>query len=33
MFAIISLGGGAFESKKTREFILKNSKVIWQILG
>ena len=27
--AIISLGGGAFESKKTREFLLNNSKVIW----
>ena len=27
--AIISLGGGGFESKKTREFLLKNSKVIW----
>ena len=27
--AIISLGGGGFESKKTREFLLNNSKVIW----
>ena len=27
--AIVSLGGGAFESKKTREFLLNNSKVIW----
>ena len=27
--AIISLGGGGFESKKTREFLLDNSKVIW----
>ena len=27
--AIISLGGGGFESKKTREFLLSNSKVIW----
>tara|TARA_A100001015_G_scaffold224425_1_gene253077 strand:- start:517 stop:1041 length:525 start_codon:yes stop_codon:yes gene_type:complete len=27
--AIISLGGGGFESKKTREFLLHNSKVIW----
>ena len=27
--AIISLGGGSFESKKTREFLLNNSKVIW----
>ena len=26
--AIISLGGGGFESKKTREFLLNNSKVI-----
>ena len=29
MKAIISLGGGGFESKKTRKFLLKNSKVIW----
>ncbi len=27
--AVISLGGGGFESKKTREFLLNNSKVIW----
>ena len=27
--AIISLGGGGFESKKNREFLLNNSKVIW----
>ena len=27
--AIISIGGGGFESKKTREFLLDNSKVIW----
>ena len=27
--AIISLGGGGFESKKTRELLLDNSKVIW----
>ena len=27
--AIISLGGGGFESKNTREFLLNNSKVIW----
>ena len=27
--AIISLGGGGFESKKTRKFLLNNSKVIW----
>ena len=27
--AIISLGGGGFESKKTRELLLNNSKVIW----
>ena len=27
--AIISLGGGGFESKKTRNFLLKNSRVIW----
>ena len=27
--AIISIGGGGFERKKTREFLLKNSKVIW----
>ncbi len=27
--AIISLGGGGFENKKTREFLLDNSKVIW----
>ena len=27
--AIISLGGGGFESKKTRKFLLKNTKVIW----
>ena len=27
--AIISLGGGGFESKKTREFLLNNSTVIW----
>ena len=27
--AVISLGGGGFESKKTREFLLTNSKVIW----
>ena len=27
--AIISLGGGGFESKKTRKFLLHNSKVIW----
>ena len=27
--AIISLGGGGFESKKTRKFLLDNSKVIW----
>ena len=27
--AIISLGGGAFESKKTRKLLLKNTKVIW----
>ena len=27
--AIISLGGGGFESKKTREFLLNNTKVIW----
>ena len=27
--AIISLGGGGFESEKTREFLLNNSKVIW----
>ena len=27
--AIISLGGGGFESNKTREFLLKNTKVIW----
>ena len=26
---IISLGGGGFESKKTREFLLNNSIVIW----
>ena len=26
---IVSLGGGGFESKKTRKFLLKNSKVIW----
>ena len=27
--AIISLGGGGFESKKTQKFLLNNSKVIW----
>ena len=27
--AIISLGGGGFESKKTREFLLNNTKVVW----
>ena len=27
--AIISLGGGGFESKKTRKFLLNNTKVIW----
>ena len=27
--AIISLGGGGFENKKIREFLLNNSKVIW----
>ena len=27
--AIISIGGGGFENKKTREFLLDNSKVIW----
>ena len=27
--AIISLGGGGFESEKTRRFLLKNTKVIW----
>ena len=27
--AIISLGGGGFESKKTRRFLLNNTKVIW----
>ena len=27
--AIISIGGGGFESKKTREFLLNNSMVIW----
>ena len=27
--AIVSLGGGGFESKKTRELLLNNSKVIW----
>jgi len=27
--AVISLGGGGFESKKTRKFLLNNSKVIW----
>ena len=27
--AIISLGGGGFESKKTRKFLLNNSKVVW----
>ena len=27
--AIISLGGGGFESEKTREFLLNNTKVIW----
>ena len=27
--AVISLGGGGFESKKTREFLLNNSIVIW----
>ena len=27
--AIISLGGGGFESKKTRDFLLSNTKVIW----
>ena len=27
--AIISLGGGAFENQKTREFLLKNSKVVY----
>jgi len=27
--AIISLGGGGFESKKNRDFLLNNTKVIW----
>ena len=27
--AIISLGGGGFESEKTREFLLNNTRVIW----
>ena len=27
--AIISLGGGGFESKRTRKFLLNNTKVIW----
>ena len=27
--AIISLGGGSFESKKTRKILLNNTKVIW----
>ena len=27
--AIISLGGGGFESEKTRKFLLHNTKVIW----
>lgn len=27
--AIISLGGGAFDKKDTRELLLKNTKVIW----
>ncbi len=27
--AIVSLGGGGFESKKTRKFLLDNTKVIW----
>ena len=27
--AIISLGGGGFESEKTRKFLLNNTKVIW----
>ena len=27
--AVISLGGGGFESKKTRKLLLNNSKVIW----
>ena len=27
--AIISLGGGGFENKKIRKFLLNNSKVIW----
>ena len=27
--AIISLGGGGFESKKSRDFLLNNTKVIW----
>ena len=27
--AIISLGGGGFENKKSRKFLLNNSKVIW----
>ncbi|MDC3063258.1 hypothetical protein OA253_01430 [Alphaproteobacteria bacterium] len=27
--AIISLGGGGFESKKTRKFLLNNSTVVW----
>ena len=27
--AVISLGGGGFESERTRKFLLNNSKVIW----
>ncbi len=27
--AVVSLGGGGFESKKIRNFLLSNSKVIW----